>query len=259
MDTFFDVDPDEFRERKRRRISSITTNVPSGPKVAPTSAPSNHEIAGYLPGRLEFEHEPDNDAEDLVKDLEFGLCHEWGGDNIPEDENDQDVKTRAKWEEERFHTRDRENEGSGSRMGTPFAGGKTNGFGGGGKGKGKGPMMGKKVGGKKSINGYHPHGMKTGPNGGVPTSQKIVKSEDLTGDAGSKDKDKDKDEDEVEENMPPIPFETPDSLTFKLTLLEAYGQRVEKRNEVKALIFNRGLLEHKKASLIAFTYDHTSR
>src|SRR6201999_3688792 len=54
-----------------------------------------------LPGRLEFEHELDNEAEDLVKDLEFGICLEWGGDGIIEDESDHDVIARRKLIEER--------------------------------------------------------------------------------------------------------------------------------------------------------------
>lgn len=39
-----------------------------------------------MPGRREFEHEYENDAEDLVKDLEFGIVLEYGGDQQPEDE-----------------------------------------------------------------------------------------------------------------------------------------------------------------------------
>ena len=78
----------------------MTTSAPPPHKVAPVSAPAVHEVAGFLPGRLEFEHELDNEAEDVVKDLEFGICLEWGGDQIPEDENDADVKARAKWAEE---------------------------------------------------------------------------------------------------------------------------------------------------------------
>ncbi|KAJ2453588.1 Transcriptional adapter ada2 [Coemansia sp. RSA 2336] len=34
-----------------------------------SSQPSNHEIAGYMPGRLEFETEWENDAEQVVKDM----------------------------------------------------------------------------------------------------------------------------------------------------------------------------------------------
>ena len=62
-----------------------TAPAPS-PKTPPTSAPAIHEIATFLPGRLEFEHELDNEAEDLVKDLEFGIVTQYGGDSIPFDD-----------------------------------------------------------------------------------------------------------------------------------------------------------------------------
>ncbi|KAG1894482.1 uncharacterized protein F5891DRAFT_716879 [Suillus fuscotomentosus] len=101
MDVEFNIDPDEFQARKRRRMSTMTTSLPPPPKVAPTSAPGVHEIATFLPGRLEFEHELDNEAEDLVKDLEFGICHARGGDQIMEDENGPDVRARARMQEER--------------------------------------------------------------------------------------------------------------------------------------------------------------
>ena len=54
--------------------------------------------SNYLmfPDDVHLSHE----AEDLIKDLEFGVCLEWGGDQIPEDENDVDVKARARLKEE---------------------------------------------------------------------------------------------------------------------------------------------------------------
>ncbi|KAJ2778616.1 Transcriptional adapter ada2 [Coemansia javaensis] len=42
--------------------------TPSKPKVL-SSQPSNHEIVGYMPGRLEFETEYENEAEQIVKDM----------------------------------------------------------------------------------------------------------------------------------------------------------------------------------------------
>eukprot|EP00842_Homolaphlyctis_polyrhiza_P006910 jgi/Hompol1/808/HPOL_004512-RA len=36
-----------------------------------SSGPANHDIAGYMPGRKEFELEFDNDAEQAIKDMEF--------------------------------------------------------------------------------------------------------------------------------------------------------------------------------------------
>lgn len=38
---------------------------------APASAPANHDIVGFMPGRKEFELEYENEAEQIIKDLEF--------------------------------------------------------------------------------------------------------------------------------------------------------------------------------------------
>ncbi|KAG2029171.1 hypothetical protein BDR03DRAFT_1050057 [Suillus americanus] len=75
MDVEFNIDPVEFQARKRRRMSTMTTSLPPPPKVPPTSAPGVHKIGTFLPGMLEFEHELNNEAEDLVKDREFRICH----------------------------------------------------------------------------------------------------------------------------------------------------------------------------------------
>ncbi|EMD33782.1 hypothetical protein CERSUDRAFT_142113 [Gelatoporia subvermispora B] len=201
MDMRFDIDPAEFQERKRRRISTMNVNPPPAPKVAPTSTPGNHEIAGFLPGRLEFEHEIDNEAEDLIKDLEIGVCLEYGGDQIPEDENDPDVRARQRWEEEQK-----------AKDAHP---GLTNGLPNG------------------TVNGYH--------LSEPPKRESRAKSEDTKGEAGEGDEEGDGDE----VTQPP-PIETSDSIAFKLTLLEMYNQRVEKRREARAIMFDRGLLNYKQ-------------
>lgn len=204
MDIKFNIDPDEFQARKRRRISTMTTSVIPPPKVAPTSAPGVHEIATFLPGRLEFEHELDNEAEDLVKDLEFGICHAWGGDDIVEDEIDADVLARARMHEEHKAV-------NGSMNDTQI------------------PVNG--VNGIVNGNGHHPL------NG-----DSRVKSEEPSGEQqGSQEEDAN-----AEEATLPPPFETEDSLAFKLTLLEMYNQRVDRRREAKAIMYERGLLEYKK-------------
>ncbi|KZT10919.1 SWIRM-domain-containing protein [Laetiporus sulphureus 93-53] len=208
MDLHFDVDPAEFHERKRRRIATMNSNPPPAPKLAPTSAPGVHEVAGFLPGRLEFEHELDNEAEDLVKDLEFGVCYEWGGGEIVEDENDPDVRARARWEEEQK-----------AKDATP------------GKRPPNGPL---------NVPNGVPNGRHT--NGGTPSRDVQGKSE-----GGGKTANGDMDGDaEVEEVTQPPPVETPESLSFKLSLIEMYNQRVDKRHEAKAFKFNRGLLNYKQ-------------
>ncbi|KZT29076.1 SWIRM-domain-containing protein [Neolentinus lepideus HHB14362 ss-1] len=206
MDREFDINEHDFRERKKARMSE-TKPTPTQFKPV-TSAPGVHEVATFLPGRLEFEHELDNDAEDLVKDLEFGMCMEYGGDEIIEDENDPDVKARTKMEEERR-----------SNAVSSYGGkGLLNGF-------------------SKSLPNGHSSRLINGDNN--RRGSQAPKAEDAQTEHAD-------DENEVEELTQPPPFETKDSLAFKLTLLEMYSQRVQKRGEAKALMFDRGLLDYKK-------------
>lgn len=211
LDLQFDVDPAEFQAHKRRRIQALNDTPPPPLKHGPVSLPGIHEIQGFFPGRLEFEHEIDNEAEDLVKDLEFGVCLEWDGDQIIEDEDDLDVRARAKWEEER-------------RNPPPPAE----------KGRipGKGPMI-------NGINGYHP----PSENGSVATRESLPPKSDDAPANGTSSGDVDE---EVEEVTQPPPIETKESLAFKLSLLEMYSQRVDKRLEGKEVMFDRGLLDYKK-------------
>jgi transcriptional adapter 2-alpha len=181
-----------------------------------------HEVATFLPGRLEFEHELDHDAEDLVKDLEFGLVHQWDGDVIVEDEDDLDVRKRARWVEER--RRGAEQGGSGAGPAPPVA-----------------PPP--------------PPLPLPPPANGVARKSKDKDKEREREREREKERERDKDKSTAdgeddgevdEETLPPIPSETDDSLAFKLTLLEMYHQRTERREESKQLMFSRGLLEYKK-------------
>lgn len=222
MDRVFDIDPSEFQARKRRRISEMNATAPPPLKPAPVSLPGIHEIATFLPGRLEFEHELDNEAEDLVKDLEFGICLDYGGDEMVEDENDLDVRARAKWLEDKKNGVTPNN----------VTGKNTY--------SGKGPMpVNGLVNGK--TNGYHQRSEHSGSQSDVqPKSEErdVVMTNGVNGAAD--------DENAIEEPTQPPPMETNDSLTFKLNLIEMYGNRIEKRMENKAIMFDRGLLDYKK-------------
>ncbi|KAJ4479942.1 hypothetical protein J3R30DRAFT_3466958 [Lentinula aciculospora] len=206
MDRTFDIDAADFQDRKRRRITEMNAAPLPPLKATPVSLPGIHEITGFFPGRLEFEHEIDHEAEDLVKDLEFGVVMQYGGDQIPEDEHDLDVKARLRWEDE-----------------------KRNGGNGGLSGK-KGVFAGKTAGLVNGIvNGQHPS---------ASLAPKETPSLQGSGNEGN--------EDDAEELTQPPPIETEDSLAFKFTLMEMYFQRVEKRLESKSIIYDRGLLEYKK-------------
>ncbi|KAF9295762.1 Transcriptional adapter ada2 [Mortierella antarctica] len=73
MHKVFDMDPDAQAARKRQRLAQRVARVPVPVKAQKpmTSQPANHEIAGYMPGRLEFETEYENEAEQSVKDMIF--------------------------------------------------------------------------------------------------------------------------------------------------------------------------------------------
>ncbi|PAV18449.1 transcriptional adapter 2 [Pyrrhoderma noxium] len=246
MDVSFDVDPSLFHERKRRRISSMTAAAAnSKPVQPPTSAPGVHDIATFLPGRLEFEHELDNEAEDLVKDLEFGVILEYGGDKIPIDEEDVDVVARAKLEEERRRIKEKKasalanagilGSGSVSMIGPDGRELSTDST----------DVMTSLMSGYDIANG----------NAEV-RREKMVKEEEQAKARGqkigreknsTKDKEKEKEgEADTDEPVLPPPYETRDSINFKLSLLEMYNHRVEKRLENKAVMFDRGLTEYKK-------------
>ncbi|KAL8698867.1 MAG: hypothetical protein Q9201_006337 [Fulgogasparrea decipioides] len=65
-----------FQARKKQRIEerkeAARTALPATPKQKPTaSVPACHEVQGYMPGRLEFETEFCNEAEEAVQHMQF--------------------------------------------------------------------------------------------------------------------------------------------------------------------------------------------
>lgn len=86
-----EIPREEFQSRKKRRIEerkdAAKNAQPTPPKQKPTaSVPSCHEVAGYMPGRLEFETEYYNDAEEAVQHMQFesGDAQKVGNDADPE-------------------------------------------------------------------------------------------------------------------------------------------------------------------------------
>ncbi|KIY64947.1 SWIRM-domain-containing protein [Cylindrobasidium torrendii FP15055 ss-10] len=211
MDREFNVDPFEFQARKRRRIKAMDEAPPPPIKPAPVSLPGIHEIQGYFPGRLEFEHEHDNDAEEQVKDIEFGVVHAWGGDEILEDENDPEVRARVRWEE--------------ARKNPPTV------------------IPPPQVTREMMMNGRI-------PGKGPPMTNGISNGHDRSSvppkEPKKEDGEEEEDEDADDEVLQPPPIETEQSLAFKLMLLEAYSQRLQRRVHMKQIMTDRGLLDFKK-------------
>jgi len=71
-----EIPREEFQARKKRRIEerkeAAKNAPPATPKQKPTaSVPACHEVQGYMPGRLEFETEYFNEAEEAVQHMQF--------------------------------------------------------------------------------------------------------------------------------------------------------------------------------------------
>lgn len=76
MELAQEISREDFQARKKRRIEerreAQKNAAPLPPKTKPTaSVPSCHEVQGYMPGRLEFETEHANDAEEAVQLMQF--------------------------------------------------------------------------------------------------------------------------------------------------------------------------------------------
>jgi len=76
MELINEISRDEFQARKKRRIEERREAAKNAPtlqaKTKPTaSVPACHEIQGYMPGRLEFETEYANEAEEAVQLMQF--------------------------------------------------------------------------------------------------------------------------------------------------------------------------------------------
>jgi transcriptional adapter 2-alpha len=90
------IPKDEFQARKKRRIETAkeaAKNAPAAtPKQKPTaSVPACHEVQGFMPGRLEFETEFANEAEEAVQHMTFEP-----GDGIDPVTGEMDEETTLK-------------------------------------------------------------------------------------------------------------------------------------------------------------------
>lgn len=71
-----EIPREEFQARKKKRIEDRRERSKSAPALQPktkptASVPSCHEIQGFMPGRLEFETEYANEAEEAVQHMQF--------------------------------------------------------------------------------------------------------------------------------------------------------------------------------------------
>ncbi|KAN0064586.1 Transcriptional adapter ada2 [Thecaphora frezii] len=194
------ISQDDFQQRKRRRVETLREAQASysPPKSAKplVSAPTNHsELAGFMPGRLEFEHEYEQEAEHLIKDMEFGKVYDFGGAGMPNE-----------WEA---------------------------------------------LGSKGATQGHQR--MEASGRGG-PTSKKGVQNEEgeaedgqsKEDDDGDRDRESDREKDTEPEDRAADWDEDPVDLQLKLTVIEMYNERLDRRARRKKFMFERNLVDYKR-------------
>lgn len=175
-----------------------------------------------MPGRLEFEHEVENEAEMPVKDMEFGLVFKYDGDRQPEakpsivkpadDEEEDDEAEEAKEADTEDVDVKKEVEADdedADEEGKPSA---------------------------DTING----------TGSKEKKKRKGKEKATVDDAEA--------EESVSEQI--IEVEDEDELEVKLALLDIYFSKLDKREEAKDLLFDRGLTEYKRVSRGSRTLNH---
>lgn len=253
------VSADEFHQNKRRRIADLrskqaglpiggTTKGGQPPKPLVSAPTSHHELSGFMPGRLEFETEHEQEAEVLTKDMEFGKVYRFGGELLPSEE--QALGGKAV--------------GGRSRMEASGRGGPSS------RGTGTGGQAGKGQGAGQSDPGDESQAgtaVTSAPavdkDADEEEEEDTIKMElDDKGEADDADADVAADasaqgapsstsasqppagaEAEPTERPPADWDEDPQDLDLKMMILEMYNERLERRTERKSAILERGLVE----------------
>lgn len=184
-----------------------------------------------MPGRLEFETEWENDCEGLIKDMEFGLVARYGGFHQPTREEAMAANNGAAQAAQMAET-SAAAAAAGSERASQALAPSGRGIGAAGNdGAGGGPEEG-----SASAEGA--------------ASQNTAASAATTGakgkDADGNDKSANDEEGKAAEETIPVWDEQDDDIELKLTIMEIYNERIQRRLEAKNVIFDRGLLEYKK-------------
>lgn len=197
-----------------------------------------------MPGRLEFDHEVENEAEMVIKDMDFGLVFAYGGDEMREgpppaggrdgigNEPDDDVAadTRA------ARPQQQSTKTVGSNNASKTAGGKGV--------ASKKPLASTSANETVTIDAMDVD--EAADDEDRPLAQLV---DAVNHDSGRENTSKRKDKDEDEEEKAPtvvLEVEDPEDMDLKLIVLEVYYSRLGKRQQVKDFIFDRGLMDYKR-------------
>ncbi|WAQ81249.1 hypothetical protein PtA15_1A589 [Puccinia triticina] len=253
IDARIEIDQDEFQARKKRRLEEVHARPLQMPPPKPvSSAPTNHEIAGFMPGRLDFEIEWENEAENMIKDLSFGRVYRFGGDSQPEKLPEEDDIAEEKDENNAAPNQDQQTIPPDStakrKRGVGSGAGKTT-----QRTDETAPTRTDTVqrqcpdendgdaaeaDGRDSMPSSSVDPLQTGPSPDPKPKSKEKEKEEP--------KAEDEDDNEEVDEEPPLSDEPDLDLELKLTLLEIYNDKYDRRLQAKAVVFDRNLLEYKK-------------
>lgn len=178
-----------------------------------------------MPGRLEFEHEVENEAEVVIKDMEFGLVLAYGGDEIP------DVPTKG---EKPVAAPDK-----------PAVSSKAL------------PSSSKKPEKKEAEK------TKTTSADVEMTDVSVQVAEEVAVETQEPSNAKQETEDSEGEQdtglQPGMHLEDEEDLELKLATLEIYYEKLQRRAEVKDFIFDRALMDYKRVRSSILNVLHSSK
>ncbi|KAG0147877.1 hypothetical protein CROQUDRAFT_42225 [Cronartium quercuum f. sp. fusiforme G11] len=259
MDVRLDITQDEFQARKKQRLEKVQSLPLVPPKPKPlASGPSNHEIAGFMPGRLDFETEWENEAENSIKDLSFGRVYRFGGDSQPERAPDEEEEaSEADIDSTTVEGLKTSLDGQTANDTSPVEVKKKRGL-----GSGAGKVTQRK---DENVNPLETIEEDVGEDSNLDAAADLAvlesnirsSSEDPlqlpSTSSQIKSKIKEKEEKKAEEAIeadeevvPPVVDEDDEDLELKLAILDIYNEKYNKRLEAKAVVFDRNLLEYKK-------------
>ncbi|KAA1105912.1 Transcriptional adapter ada2 [Puccinia graminis f. sp. tritici] len=253
IDARIDIDQDEFQARKKRRLEEVHARPLQMPPPKPvSSAPTNHEIAGFMPGRLDFEIEWENEAENAIKDMSFGRVYRFGGDSQPEKlPEEEDDSGEQKEDNDAAPDQNEETASSDSaakrKRGVGSGAGKTTQRtdepaarvdGNQGASVDENCGDGTEADGRDSMTSSSVDPLQTGPSPKPKANSKVKEKEEQKAD--------DEEDDEEVDEEPPLSDEPDLDLELKLTILDIYNDKYDRRLQAKAVVFDRNLLEYKK-------------
>lgn len=192
-----------------------------------------------MPGRLEFEHELDNDAEVAVKDMEFGLVWKYGGDEQPAAKPTVAPEEGDEQEGEEGEE-DEDNEGDEGDGDQDAVKGERP------KGEDKPKVKTEKRDDADDDDDVH---VKQEPDTEPPDPSQASATADskrgVSSSPNSKKKDKGKKKAEPAGVVVEVE-EDEDELEVKLAMLDIYFSKLDKRENAKEIIFDRKLTDHKR-------------